>query len=106
MGAVAFGVFFGGDDEGVAGFEEYGAFGEVSESDFWALEVCEDADAASGFVGCFADVVVALFVFGAGAVAEVEAGYVHSGFDEGFDLVVAVGGGAQGADDFFARRMV
>ena len=64
------------------------------------MKVGEDADAAAGLVGGLADVVVALLVLGVGAVAEVEAGYVHSGFDQGLDLVVRVGGGAQGADDF------
>ena len=84
----------------VAAFKEYGAFAEAAEADLRALKVGEDADAASGFVGGFAYVAVALFVFGVGAVAEVEAGDVHSGFDECLDLVVCVGGGAQGADDF------
>lgn len=46
------------------------------------------------FVGCFAYAVVAVFVFGVGAVAEVEAGDVHSRVDQGFDLVVCVGGGS------------
>ena len=98
--AVALGVFFHGDGEGVAAFKEYGAFGEVAESDLRALKVGEDADAAAGLVGGLADALVALLVFGVGAVAEVESGDVHSGFDQGFDLVVRVGGGAQGADDF------
>lgn len=61
---------------------------EAAESDLRALKVGEDADAAAGFVGCLAHALVALLVFGVGAVAEVEAGDVHSGFDQGFDLVV------------------
>ena len=97
--AVALDVGFDGDGEFVAAFKEYGAFAEAAESDLRALKVGEDADAAAGFVGGLADVVVALLVFGVGAVAEVEAGDVHSGFDECFDLLVRVGGGAQGADD-------
>jgi hypothetical protein len=58
------------------------------------LKVGEEADAAAGLVCGFADPVVALLVFGVAAVAEVEAGYVHSGVDQGFDLVVRVGGGS------------
>lgn len=85
--AVAFGGF-DGDGEGVAAFKEYGAFAEAAEADLRALKVGEDADAASGFVGGFAHVAVALFVFGVGAVAEVEAGDVHSGVDECLDLLV------------------
>ncbi|GAA3107470.1 hypothetical protein GCM10020254_61710 [Streptomyces goshikiensis] len=81
-------VVFGGDGELVAAFKEYGAFVEAAESDLRALKVGEDADAAAGFVGCLAHALVALLVFGVGAVAEVEAGDVHSGFDQGFDLVV------------------
>lgn len=86
--AVAFGAFFDGDGEGVSAFKEYGAFGEAAEADLRALKVAEDSDAAAGFVGCLSDVSVAFLVVGVGAVAEVEAGYVHSGFDQGFDLVV------------------
>lgn len=91
--AVAF-HGFDGDGEVVAAFKEYGAFAEAAEADLRALKVGEDADAASGFVGCFAYSVVAVFVFGVGAVAEVEAGDVHSGVDQGFDLVVCVGCGS------------
>lgn len=98
-GALSF-EGFDGDGEGVAAFKEYGAFAEASEADLRALKVGEDADAAAGFLGCFADVVVALFVFGVAAVAEVEAGDVHSRFDQGFDLVVCVGCGSQGTNDF------
>ena len=50
------------------------------------------ADAAAGLVGGLADACVAFFVLGVEAVAEVEAGDVHSGFDEGLDLPVRVGG--------------
>lgn len=64
------------------------------------MKIGEEADAAAGLVGGLADAVVALVVFGVAAVAEIEAGDVHSGVDQGFDLVVGVGGGAQGADDF------
>jgi hypothetical protein len=92
--AVAFDAFFDGDGEGVAAFKEYGAFGEAAESDFRALKVGEDSDAAAGFVGGLSYPVVALLVFGVAAVAEVESGYVHSGVDQGFDLVVRVGGGS------------
>ncbi len=97
--AVAFGVLFDGDGEGVSAFEEYGAFGEAAEADLRALKVGEDADAAAGFVGGFAHVLVALLVVGVAAVAEVEPGDVHSGVDECLYLVVRVGGRAQGADD-------
>lgn len=71
-------ALFHRDGEGVAAFKEYGAFGEVAEADLRALKVGEEADAAAGFVGGLADVVVPLLVFGVAAVAEVEAGYVHS----------------------------
>jgi hypothetical protein len=98
--AVAFDAVFDGDGEGVAAFEEYGAFGEAAEPDLRALKVGEEADAAAGLVGGLADPVVALLVFGVAAVAEVEAGYVHSGVDQVLDLVVRVGGGSKGADDF------
>lgn len=64
------------------------------------MKVGEDSYAAAGFFGCFAYAVVALFVFGVGAVAEVEAGDVHSRFDECLDLLVCVGCGAQGTNDF------
>ncbi|CAM5687348.1 hypothetical protein SALBM311S_09230 [Streptomyces alboniger] len=104
--AVAFGVFLDGDGEGVAAFKEYGSFGEVAEADLRALKVGEDADAVAGLVGGLAYVLVALLVFGVGAVAEVETGDVHSGFDQGFDLVVRVGGGAQCADDFCSAHEV
>ncbi|GGW84700.1 hypothetical protein GCM10010383_12010 [Streptomyces lomondensis] len=97
--AVAFGAVFDGDGEGVAAFKEYGAFGEAAEPDFRALKVGEDADAAAGLVGGLSDPVVALLVFDVSAVAEVEAGYVHSGVDQAFDLVVRVGGGPKGTDD-------
>lgn len=103
--AVAFHAFFDGDGEGVAAFKEYGAFREVAEADLRALKVGEEADAAAGFVGGLADALVALLVLGVAAVAEVEAGYVHSGIDQGFDLVVCVGGGAQGADDFCSAHV-
>ncbi len=73
---------------------------EATEADLRALKVGEDADVPAGLVGGFADALVPLLVFGVGAVAEVEAGDVHAGFDEGFDLVVCVGGGSQRADDF------
>lgn len=85
--AVAF-VVFDGDGEFVAAFKEYGAFAEAAQADLRTLKVGEDADAAAGFVGGLADSLVAVLVFGVGAVAEVEAGDVHSGFDQGFDLVV------------------
>lgn len=81
-------VVFDGDGELVSAFKEYGSFAEAGEADLRALKVCEDSDAAAGFVGGLAYVLVALFVFGVAAVAEVEAGDVHSGFDQGFDLVV------------------
>ncbi|MGY3683441.1 hypothetical protein ACVWXU_007064 [Streptomyces sp. TE33382] len=97
--AVAF-VGFDGDGEGVTAFKEYGSFAEASEADLRALKVGEDAYAAAGLLGCFAYTVVALFVFGVVAVAEVEAGDVHSRFDECLDLVVRVGCGAQGTNDF------
>ncbi len=97
--AVAFGAVFDGDGEGVAAFKEYGAFGEAAEPDFRALKVGEDADAAAGLVGGLAHPVVALLVLGVLAVAEVEAGHVHSGVDQAFDLVVGVGGGPKGTDD-------
>ena len=88
-----------GDGEFVAAFKQYGAFAEAAEADLRALKVGEDADAAAGLVGGLAHAVVALLVVGVGAVAEVEAGHVHSGFDQCLDLVVRVGGGAQCADD-------
>lgn len=97
--AVAFEVF-DGDGEFVAAFEEYGAFAEASEADLRALKVGEDSDAAAGFLGGFAYALVALLVVGVAAVAEVEAGDVHSGLDQCFDLVVRVGGGPQSTDDF------
>ena len=103
--AVAFHALFDGDGEGVAAFKEYGAFGEVAEADLRALKVGEDADAAAGLVGGLADVLVALLVFGVAAVAEVEAGDVHSGVDQCLDLVVRVGGGAQGADDLCSAHV-
>lgn len=81
-------VGFDGDGEFVAAFKEYGAFVEAAEADLRALKVGEDSYAAAGFFRCLAYAVVALLVFGVGAVAEVEAGYVHSGFDQCFDLVV------------------
>lgn len=81
-------VVFDGDGEFVTAFKEYGSFAEAAESDLRALKVGEDADAAAGLVGGLAYALVALLVFGVGAVAEVEAGDVHSGFDQGFDLVV------------------
>ena len=89
-----------GDGELVAAFKEYGPFAEAAEPDLRALKVGEDADAAAGLLGGLADAVVALLVLGVGAVAQVEAGHVHSGLDERLDLLVRVGGGAQGADDF------
>lgn len=70
------------------------------------MKVGEESDAAAGFVGGLSHPLVAVLVFGVGAVAEVEAGYVHSGVDQGFDLVVGVGGGAQGADDFCSAHGV
>lgn len=97
--AVAFDGF-DGDGEGVAAFKEYRAFVEASEADLRALKVGEDADAASVLVGGLAYAVVSLFVFGVGAVAEVEAGDVHSRPDQCRDLVVCVDGGAQGTNDF------
>lgn len=97
--AVAF-EGFDGDGELVAAFKEYGAFAEAAEADLRSLKVGEDADASAGFFGGFAYAPVALLVVGVGAVAEVEASYVHSGLDQCLDLVVRVGGGPQGADDF------
>lgn len=81
-------VVLDGDGELVAAFKEYGAFTEAAEANLRTLKVGEDSDAAAGFVGGLAHPVVTLLVFGVGAVAEVEAGDVHSGFDQGFDLVV------------------
>lgn len=104
--AVARGALLHGDGEGVAAFEEYGAFGEAAESDLGALEVGEDPDAAAGLVGGLAYALVALLVVGVAAVAEVEAGYVHSGFDQCLDLVVGVGGGAQCTDDLCSAHGV
>ncbi len=98
--AVAFGAFFDGDGEGVSAFKEYGSFGEAAESDLRALKVGEQSDTAAGLLGGLSHALVALLVLGVAAVAEVEAGYVHSGLDQGFDLVVRVGGGAQCTDDF------
>lgn len=69
------------------------------------MKVGEDSDAAAGLVGGLSHALVALLVFGVGAVAEVEAGYVHSGFDECLDLLVRVGGGAQGADDLCSAHL-
>lgn len=97
--AVAF-RGFDGDGEVVAAFKEYGAFAEAAEADLRALKVGEDADAAAGLVGGFAYVSVPLLVFGVGAVAEVEAGHVHSGLDQCLDLVVCFGGGPKGTNDF------
>ncbi len=90
--AVALGRGFDGDGEVVAAFKEYRAFGEAAEADLRSLKVGEDADAAAGLVGGLADACIAFFVLGVEAVAEVEAGDVHSGFDEGLDLPVRVGG--------------
>ena len=50
-------------------------------------------------------VAVGAIVVGVAAVAEVESGDVHSGFDECLDLVVRVGGGAQGADDLCSAHV-
>src|SRR5690606_32758314 len=97
---VALGAFLDGDGEAVAAFKEYGAFGEAAEADFRALKVGEEADTAAGLVGGLPDPSVALLVLGVTTVAEVEAGHVHTGVDQGFDLVVRVGGRTQGADDF------
>lgn len=98
--AVALDAVLDGDGELVAAFKEYRTFGEAVEPDLRALEVDEDADAAAGLVGGLADAAVAFFVLQLGAVAEVESGDVHTGVDQGLDLVVRVGGGPEGADDF------
>lgn len=103
--AVPFHSLLDADREGVVAFKEYGAFGEVAEADLRALKVGEGADAAAGLVGGLADVLVALVVFGVAAVAEVEAGDVHAGLDQGLDLVVRVGGGPEGADDLCSAHV-
>src|SRR5690606_8154046 len=97
--AAGSGDVLGGDGELVAEGEAYRAVGEAADADLGALEVREDADAASGGLGGGPDPVVDLLVDGVVAVAHVEAGDVDAGFDEGVDLLGARAGGADGADD-------
>ncbi|MGX1121257.1 hypothetical protein RKD37_006620 [Streptomyces ambofaciens] len=97
--AVARDAVLDGDGEAVTAFKEYGPFTEVAEADLRALKVGEGADAAARLVGRLAYPAVALFVFGVGAVAEIEAGDVHTGVDQVLDLVVRVGGGPKSTDD-------
>jgi hypothetical protein len=98
-GAVALDVVRG-DHERVTAFKEDGALREGVEADLGALQVDEDADAASGLVGGLADAAVALLVLRVGAMAEIESGHIHAGLDQCLDLVVGVGGGSEGTDDF------
>ncbi len=97
---VPFDAFVGGDGELVAAFEKYRALGEGSEADLRALKVGEHADTAAALVRGLADPAVPLLVLDVGAVAQVESGDVHPGVDQGLDLVVGVGGGPEGTDDF------
>lgn len=102
--AVALGLL-DGDGELVSAFKQYGTFAEASQADLRTLKVGQDADAAARLVGRFANALIALLVLGVGAVAEVEAGDVHSGLDQCLDLVVRVGGGPKSADDLCSAHM-
>ena len=93
-----------GDGEFVAAFKQYRSLAERAETNLRTLKISEDADAAARFLRSLAHVVVTLLVLGVRAVAHVQAGHVHTGVDERFDLLVRVGGGAQGADDLCAAH--
>ena len=81
---------------------ERGAVGEPAQPDLGPLQVGEDADGASGRVGCGPNTLVVGFVVGVVAVAEVEPRDVHSGLDQRPDGVVGSGGRTQGTDDLSA----
>src|SRR5690606_21813788 len=88
-----------GDGELVTGVEGDGSFSEGAEADLGALEVGEDADAASAGLGCGADVGVVGAVVVVGTVAEVQSRYVQSGVDELAEDLRARRGRSEGRDD-------
>src|SRR5690606_34077659 len=89
-----------GDGELVTADQLHGALGEGLQADLGALEVGEHTDGPAGLLGGGTDPVVPALVLGVAAVAEVEAGHVHAGFDQGDELLVGVDRGAEGTDDF------
>ncbi|MGX1117888.1 hypothetical protein RKD37_003251 [Streptomyces ambofaciens] len=90
----------GGDGELVTAHQLDGTLREGLQADLRALEVGEDTDGAAGLLGGGPDPVVPPLVLGVGAVAEVEAGHVHAGFDQRDELLVGVDRGAESTDDF------
>jgi len=98
------GDVFGRDLEDVADGEEVRTFGEPAEPDLRSLQVDEDGDGTAGVIRRLAHVRQSGVVVGVVAVAEVEAGHVHTGIDDGANHLVAFGGRTQSGDDLRASH--
>src|SRR5690606_22536965 len=87
------------DREDVADGELVRAVGELAEADLGALEVDEDGDGLPGVRGRAPHVRVHLLVHRMRTVAEVHAGDVDAGIDDGTQVLITRRGGTQGRDD-------
>ena len=93
-----------GDREDVPLDQRHRAGGEGTQPDLRALQVNEHADSAPRVQTGLADLAVPLFMFGVGAMAEVQTGDVHPGLDE---LAKLSGDGwAQCADNLGATHLL
>lgn len=89
-----------GDGELVTTLQLDGTLGEGLQADLRALEVGEHTDGLAGLGRGGPDAVVPPLVLFVRAVAEVEAGHIHAGFDQRDELLVGVDRGAESTDDF------
>src|SRR5690606_5335549 len=89
----------GRDGEDVTDGELVGAVGELAEADLRPLQVDENGDRLVGVRGSPAHVGVDLLVHRVAAVAQVHAGDVDAGIDDGSQVLIARRGGPQRRDD-------
>ena len=93
-----------GDANRLAVGPERFSVGESAQADLRSLQVGQYSDGtAGGFRGATYPPIGGLVV-GIVAVAEVQAGDIHSRLDQGFHHVVGAGGRAEGTDDLAAPR--
>ena len=94
----------GGDLEDVADGEIVGSVGELAEADLRALQVDEHGDGPTGVIRRLAHVGEVRLVHRVVAVAEVHAGDVDAGVDDGANHLVRRRGRPKGGDDLGASH--
>ncbi len=86
--------------QGLAAHQLHLALGKLPDPQLRPLQVHQDAQRVIQLALHLANPLVALGVIGMVAVAEVEAEDIHPGLHQFADVIDAVGGGAEGGEDF------